>query len=145
MLCQMASGGLVKIRVDMLSDRPHAMTNYQLQGTDGCYESARSKHETPKIWLRKFREEPDEWMELSELEAEFLPERWREASEAAKNAGHGGGDYFEILDFVDAITGKCAPAIGIHEAMDMTLPGLISQESIRGAGAWISVPDSRNW
>ena len=42
MLCKMASGGLVKIRVDMISDRPHSMTNYQLQGVDGCYESARA-------------------------------------------------------------------------------------------------------
>ena len=27
----------------------------------------------------------------------------------------------------------------------MTLPGLVSQESIRRGGAWISVPDSRVW
>ena len=31
MLCQMRSGGLVKVRLDMLSDRPHSLTNYQLQ------------------------------------------------------------------------------------------------------------------
>ena len=31
MLCKMVSGALVKIRVDMLSDRPHAMMNYQLR------------------------------------------------------------------------------------------------------------------
>ena len=47
MLCKMRSGGLVKIRVDMLSDRPHAMTNYQLQGTDGCYESSRAARRVP--------------------------------------------------------------------------------------------------
>jgi predicted dehydrogenase len=31
MLCKTAKGALIKIRVDMLSDRPHAMMNYQLQ------------------------------------------------------------------------------------------------------------------
>lgn len=42
LLCQTARGALIKIRVDMVSDRPHAMTNYALQSTDGCYESGRS-------------------------------------------------------------------------------------------------------
>ena len=41
MLCKMRSGGLVKIRVDMVSDRPHNMVNYQRQANDGCYESDR--------------------------------------------------------------------------------------------------------
>ncbi len=51
MLAKTAKGGLIKIRVDMLSNRPHAMTNYALQGTTGCYESARSRLEPNKIWL----------------------------------------------------------------------------------------------
>ena len=29
--------------------------------------------------------------------------------------------------------------------MDMTLPGLVSQESIRRDGEWLTVPDSRTW
>ncbi|MBA4387735.1 MAG: hypothetical protein C0404_07120 [Verrucomicrobia bacterium] len=36
-------------------------------------------------------------------------------------------------------------AAGIHEAMDMTLPGLVSQESILQGGKWLPVPDSRKW
>ena len=145
MLCRMASGGLVKIRVDMLSDRPHAMTNYQLQGTDGCYESARAPGEPNRIWLRSERAESDRWQDLSELEEKYLPEHWRRAGEAAKLAGHGGGDYFEIQDFVEAALGLRAPDIGIYEAMDMTLPGLVSQQSIANGGAWLPVPDSREW
>jgi hypothetical protein len=27
----------------------------------------------------------------------------------------------------------------------LTLPGLISQESIRRGGEWLEVPDSRDW
>ena len=78
MLCQMANGGLVKIRVDMLSDRPHAMTNYQFQGTDGCYESARAAGEKNRIWLRSKSSDPNEWMDLADLEEEFTPEIWRQ-------------------------------------------------------------------
>ena len=145
MLCQMTSGGLVKIRVDMLSDRPHSMSNYQLQGTDGCYESARAPGEGNRIWLRSKTADPDTWMDLAELDEELLPEFWRKGMETAASAGHGGGDYFEVLDFVNAIRGIAPCPIGIHEAMDMTLPGLISQQSIEEKGRWIEVPDSRRW
>lgn len=145
MLCKMRNGGLVKIRLDMLSDRPHAMNAHQLQGTDGCYESARAEGEHDRIWLRSHCQDASQWIDLAKLEPEFLPKMWREATEAAAQAGHGGGDYFEILDFVDATLGKRPAAIGIDAAMDMTLPGLISQQSIAEGGRWIEVPDSRMW
>ena len=34
---------------------------------------------------------------------------------------------------------------GIDVAMDMTLPGLMSQQSIAQGSSWAAVPDSRNW
>ena len=61
---------------------------------------------------------------------EFLPERWRVWGEAARSAGHGDGT---------------EPELGIVAAMDMTLPGLVSQESIEQGGAWLEMPDSRAW
>jgi len=145
MLCKMRSGGLVKIRVDMLSDRPHAMANYTLQGTDGCYESARSHGDRHRIWLRAKSSDPNQWSDLESLYADYLPQSWVKMEELASQAGHGGGDFFEILDFVEAIEGKRPLTIGIHEAMDMTLPGLLSQESIAEGGRWLDVPDSRAW
>lgn len=144
MLGRMRSGGLVKVRVDMLSDRPHATRNYQLQGTDGCYESARADGERDRIWVRA-RSSGTEWRDLEELAGEFLPARWRACEEAARGAGHGGGDLLQMLDFVDAVRDGTRPELGIDEAMDMTLPGLVSQRSIEQGGAWLEVPDSRDW
>jgi hypothetical protein len=129
----------------MLSNRPHAMTNYQLQGTKGCYESARSRMEPHRIWLEDLAPDMNTWMELGALEDEYLPEMWRNPPEAALRAGHGGGDYFEVLDFVNSIVDGTPCPIGIHEAMDMTLPGLVSQASIAEGGVWMDVPDSRTW
>lgn len=144
MLCKMKSGALVKIRVDMLSNRPHAMTNYQLQGTNGCYESARAPGEKNRIWLESICREM-KWMDLAEIENQFLPEDWKKYHEIAIRTGHGGGDFFEVMDFVDTILGRKVCPIGIHQAMDMTLPGLISQQSILQGGRWLDVPDSRQW
>ncbi len=151
MLCKTAQGALIKIRVDMLSNRPHSMTNYSLQGTDGCYESERGgPSERGKIWLRALSEKK-EWTDfeslltVDELARRYVPEGWRHPPQEALAAGHGGGDYFEILDFMNACTGKSPCPIGIHEAMDMTLPGLVSQQSVLQGGAWLPVPDSRDW
>jgi predicted dehydrogenase len=148
MLCRMASGGLAKVRVDMLSDRPHAMNNYQLQGTDGAFESARAPGERHRIWLRALNPERDRWLDLMAIEKElasYLPAGWREDEAAAQAAGHGGGDYYVVADFVNAIRQGKQPAVGIHRAMDMTLPGLVSQQSILENGRWLPVPDSRDW
>lgn len=145
MLCRMRSGGLVKIRVDMLSDRPHMMTALQLQGTNGCFESSRAAGEPDRVWLRDRAPQADRWQKVEEFSDEFLPDYWKQGEEKAARAGHGGGDYFEVLDFIDAIEGRRPCPIGIDEAMDMTLPGLVSQSSITSEGAWLPVPDSREW
>ena len=153
LLCKTRSGKLIRVRVDMLSKRPHAMTNYTLQGTKGVYESARKPgrdywgypNENYVVWLEDYCRDPNEWLPLEQFEAEFLPEIWRNPPPEALEAGHGGGDYFEVMDFVDAIKGLKPPPIGVHEAMDMTLPGLVSQESILREGEWLPVPDSRDW
>lgn len=145
MLAKTMHGALIKIRVDMLSDRPHAMANYQLQGTGGCYESGRTEGERHRIWLAALSEERNRWQDLECLEEAYMPEIWRHPPEAALRAGHGGGDYFEVLDFLRSMLEGAPCPIGIHEAMDMTLPGLMSQASIAAGGAWMEVPDSRSW
>ena len=144
MMCRLTGGALVSIRVDMLSDRPHNMGHHVLQGTDGSFESADGFRGVPKVWLRSRSEQP-QWEPLEDLEEEFLPDFWRTPPAEALAAGHGGGDYWEVQDFVSAILENREPPIGIDAAMDMTLPGLVSQESIAQGSTWAAVPDSRNW
>ena len=145
LLCKTGSEKLIRIRLDMLSKRPHAMTNYSLQGTKGAFEGARRQGEQNWVWLEDYCTDPNQWIPLDHFEDEFLPEIWRNPPPEALAAGHGGGDYFEVMDFVDAVQGRKPPTVDIHRAMDMTLPGLVSQESIRRGGEWLSVPDSRMW
>ena len=84
-------------------------------------------------------------MDLDDLAEEFMPEMWRSYGEKAVRAGHGGGDLLELVEFVNAVRSGAEPEIGILEAMDMTLPGLVSQQSIAENGRWTGVPDSREW
>ncbi|MHB9031980.1 MAG: Gfo/Idh/MocA family protein [Anaerolineae bacterium] len=150
MLGRLQSGGLVVLRHDMTSDRPSAYHINGLQGTDGCYESSRIlENYKPaginRIWLRSRCPDMQTWLNLADLEHEFLPETYLAQEKLAESKGLAFYAYFPVADFVDSIISNRPPQVGIDTALDMTLPGLVSQQSIREAGRWVDVPDSRSW
>ena len=142
MNCKLAGGGLLTLRVDMLSNRPHVTTYFTLQGTNGCFESGRGMGERSRVWLADRCSGPGEWRPLEEFAAEFLPEGWRDAPQAALASGHAGADHQVARAFVESVRSG-TPAIDLYRGLDMTLPGLLSQESIRRDGAPVPVPDFR--
>lgn len=149
MLARLRSGGTLVLRHDMTSDRPRAPFVNALQGTEGCYESARVLSsplaERHRVWLRSRSPDAGTWLDLEGLADEFLPEAYREGERLAAERGYPYYAHYAVTDFCDAILQGRAPTIGIDEALDMTLPGLISQLSIQQGGAWLDVPDSRAW
>lgn len=142
LLGRLASGGLVEVRVDMVSDRPHAMDQFELQGTDGAYECARESE--GRVWLRELDASP-EWRPLAEAFEAVRSARGISPLESVpSDAGHGGGDYFVLRDFIMAIREEREPATDVHRALDLTLPGLVSMHAIESE-QWFDVPDSRHW
>lgn len=144
-IVRLRSGKMIKIRVDCKSPRPHNMNYYSLQGTKGCYEAARGLGDQPKIWLADYQEDGGhpQWQPLSNFN-EFLPDRYKNVTEEMKNAGHWGGDYFIVKDFVDAIQGLKKPAIDVYDACEWTAVGLLSELSVMNNGRTIEMPDFRN-
>lgn len=60
-----------------------------------------------------------------------------------EGAGHWGADTWPLLDFLDAIEQDTTPPLDIYKALEMTLPGIISEQSIVQGGAWLAVPDAK--
>ncbi|MBI3945346.1 MAG: Gfo/Idh/MocA family oxidoreductase [Armatimonadetes bacterium] len=145
MLCKTDRGGLVKIRQDLLSDRPHITVAYSLQGTDGCYESSRRRAESDvaHVWLRGRSPDADTWLPLMDFAAEFLPESFRQASAEVARAGHGGSDYWVTREFVEVVRGERPLEMDLHFALDTSAPGVMSQQSLALNGAPVRVPDFR--
>jgi predicted dehydrogenase len=142
LLGKTARGALIKVRVDLTSNRPHAMTNYQIQGTDGVYESERGFGERAKIWLRELSEEV-QWHDLDAAAAHRRLSPEVPASALARPAQGGPPGWprrrrlLRSVRFSASRSGEAPCPIGVHEAMDMTLPGLVSQQSILQDGAWL--------
>jgi predicted dehydrogenase len=141
-ICRLKSGKLIKIRLDCISERPHNLTYYSLQGTKGCYEAPRGLGDNHKIWFKEKSEDTDhaKWQPLSDF-YDFLPERYKNATEEQKAAGHWGGDFFIVQDFIDAITNGTKPEIDIYEACEWTAVGLLSELSVMNRGREIEMPD----
>ena len=143
-MCRMESGKLAQIRVDCMSPRPHNMTHYFLQGTKGAYQSAQGFGDKDKI---SFVGEgnPDshmKWQALTDYN-EYLPERYRTATDEQKAAGHGGGDFFLVADFINAIRTGESPIVDVYTACEWTAVGLLSELSVVNNGRTIEVPNFR--
>ena len=143
-MCRLESGKLVQLRVDCVSPRPHNMTHYLLQGTRGCYQSAQGFGDQDKISFVS-EQNPDScmtWQALSDYN-EYLPERYRNATAEQAGAGHGGGDFFIVSDFIDAIRTGNKPAVDVYDACEWTAVGLLSELSVVNGGRTMSVPRFR--
>ena len=101
--------------------------------------SGRLFGDKPRIYLDGHNKY-DEWLSIDDFTKEHLPERYRNPP---KGSGHWGSDAFPLLDFLDAIEAGTKPPLGIYEALEMTLPGIVSEQSIAQGGAWLAVPDPK--
>ncbi|SDX66469.1 Gfo/Idh/MocA family protein [Paenibacillus sp. CF384] len=141
-MCQMESGKLIKLRIDCISKRPHNMSYYTLQGTQGSFEAPRGLGDTHKIWLESMGDPEDHaaWRPLSDYN-DYLPERYKNVTEEQKAAGHWGGDYFIVEDFVEAVKGNRKSAIDVYDACEWTAVALLSELSIMNGGRTIDMPN----
>ncbi len=135
------SGKLVKLRLDLISNRPPAGNLFTLQGTEGCYESGRGPTDAPRIWLKEHSAAPV-WRPLAELKEDFLPKKYLAPVPEAM-AGHGISDYWVIRSFLEAVLEGSKPPFDVYESLDMTAPGLVSQQSILKGGVPLHVPNFR--
>ncbi|WP_158560800.1 Gfo/Idh/MocA family protein [Paenibacillus contaminans] len=143
-LCRLESGKLIKLRLDVVSERPHNMSYYTLQGTQGCYEAPRGLGDTHKLFLKSDQQEgrDPEWRPLSDY-SEYLPERYKTATEGQRQTGHWGGDFFIVQDFVDAALRGVKPAIDVYDACEWTAVALLSELSVMNGGRMMEMPDFR--
>ncbi len=148
-MCRTMKGNLLNIRTDCLSPRPHLMDNYLLQGTEGIFQSAQYgkgnlEGDIDRISLKCNKTEKGvmDWENLMNYK-DLLPERYRNATEEQTKAGHDGGDFFIVEDFINAIRTNIQPELDVYKACEWTAVGLLSALSVTNNGKTMEVPNFR--
>src|SRR5690606_27127876 len=95
-----------------------------------------------RVWFSDHSPDTETWLPLSDFE-EYLPEKYKKPPEEALKAGHWGGDYWQVVDFIEAIRTGQPPEIDVVTALEWTAIGLCSIESINRGGVPVDLPDFR--
>lgn len=140
-MCVTESGKLIEIKVDCSSHRPHKMDYYTLQGTKGIYEAKRGFGDEDKIAIDADKNPKGyhDWVSLWEY-GDLLPERYKNATPEQKAAGHNGGDFFIVKDFIDAIKYNKQPELDVYKACEWTAVGLLSEISVANGSKTMKMP-----
>lgn len=107
---------------------------YQLKGSEGSLEWARSTDDVGKMYTRE-----EGWSNHPEWGCADP-----EASEIFKNTGHGGADFYPIYYFIDSILNDKTPPMDVYKAVETAAPAIMAYESARQNGALLEVPDFRD-
>ena len=139
------SGALIVLRFDGDSLRPHNMVHYGLQGTKAAYLSGRHDDEDGLIWLEGYSKQNDDgtaakWDNLYKHAYKYEHPLWAGNMEHAVHFGHGGGDFFVLKEFSEAILEQRAPFIDIYDAATWSSVVPLSIESVKKGGCPVGAP-----
>ncbi|MBQ3498024.1 MAG: Gfo/Idh/MocA family oxidoreductase [Clostridia bacterium] len=112
--------------------------SYRICGVNGQIENIRGMGE--KVMLRYNGWQIPEGMQETNC---YDPEHSAEDAAFAKNAGHGGGDFFVAREFLECIrTGK-KPAFDVYFATTMASVAILAHRSILSGNQPYDIPDFR--
>ena len=110
---------------------------YLVQGPQGVYDSRCGIYIEGKTPGHK-------WESISKYSEQYDHELWKTKGEAALQSGHGGGDYLELLEFVDAIREDREPYIDVYDSASWSSLVELSAQSIDAGGSSVEIPDFTN-
>lgn len=132
-LLKTANGRLITVYYDSDSPRP-ASIFYLIQGTKGVYDSRRG------IYIEG-KSPGHSWESTGKYQKEYEHESWKKHGQIAKKAGHGGGDYFVMKDFLEMVRYDRDPWIDVYDSASWSALVELSQRSILKGGGSIEFPD----
>jgi len=145
LLCRTKKGRLIYLRSSFVSPRPDNFIYYSFQGTKGCYQGPQGDTDYHKVHFRK-ELGPNEWKNVyayPEYYPDYIPEAYRITLPWDNDpyAMYDSGFEHMYQDFVDCIVNDTEPPIGIDDAMNWTLTGILSGESVERFGKTVEIPD----
>jgi predicted dehydrogenase len=135
-LCRMDNGSVARLMG--LSLRGHSVW-YRFHGTRGAMENLRHGNQS----MVRIVHEPWDMRPGDVREKIYLPE-FPVQADLARRSGHGGGDFFVMYHFAEAIRTGEQPWMNVYRALDMTLIAFQAWRSCLDDGRPYEIPDFRD-
>jgi hypothetical protein len=126
------------VRIMGLVMRGHGIW-YRIHGTSGLMENLR----TGNTNSLRIVHEPWDMKEGDQHEKIYVPDFPYHAEEA-RNAGHGGGDFFTTYHFAEAIRKDESPYFDVYRGVEMSMVGIQAWRSCLDYGNSFEIPDFHN-
>ena len=110
---------------------------YRLSCIDGGIETVRGDETTVRLSYVPWN------LPEGEVSERFYRPEYAFDGEAAKDSGHGGGDYWVIRNFIEYLKGNQGPDFDVYKATSMSATAIQAWRSVLNGSASYPVPDFR--
>lgn len=136
MLLEMDNGALFRI-TGCAAFAPHGNW-YRIACENGGAESVRGNQSLVRLAYNHWSKPED-----AEIDKTYKPE-WPSNAELAEKAGHGGGDFWVLYNFIQNIKNGTKPYFDVYRAVSMSAVGILAWRSSLENGTEYVIPDFTN-
>lgn len=137
-LINCANGETVLLSHDTHLPRPYSL-GFRVQGTKGIWMDVNKS-----IYIEGEAKNNDQWEEATSWLAKYDHPLWKRYENEAKNAGHGGMDFFVFNAFITALKENKPMPIDVYDSMTMSVITPLSEKSILDGNKPQKFPDFTN-
>ena len=140
-LIQCSNGELIRLHLDTTLPTSYNR-DFTVRGTKGSYYQA-----TNSFFFDGDPEQFTPWKAVqsslnnAEKYRDYLPDIWKNVTDADREKGHGGMDYFCFRAFIHALEQKSPMPIDVYDAATWMAISVLSEHSIIGGGHVQLMPD----
>jgi predicted dehydrogenase len=140
-------GNTIVINYDMQLPRPYD-NRWEIQGTEGLYNEQRKA-----IYLKGRSPKYEEWEAFDTYQDQYDHAWWKAAQQKANSlpggkndagaqllVGHGGTDYQELSQFLNAVRNKTQTPLDVYDSVVLSIINPLSEKSITDGGM-VDCPD----
>jgi hypothetical protein len=115
--------------------RPYSLC-FRAQGTEGLWMD-----DNKSIYLEGKSPQGHRWEPFEKYQKEYDHPLWKKFEADAKNAGHGGIDFFVMRAFIESVKRKVVPPMDVYDAAAWSAISPLSEMSIARGSSPVEIPD----
>jgi len=135
-MIQTAKERMIVLKYETTAPKPASAWD-TLDGTQACYMGSA----VGEFMHLASEGEASGWKPLAQFREKYEHPFWKLSAAEAQKTGHGGGDYFVMREFFDAIREDREPAVDVYDAATWTSVLPLSGKSITGGNQPVEFPD----